>query len=341
MNKDLIQRFLKQQTSAEESEKVIKWFSNPKNEDEVSAIFKFDWENTEGSKANGKFDQTALFDLIKSRISDEKIIPIERNQRKPGIQAYIMKIAAIITLALGMSYLVFQLAPREEKITAQANIIDKVTSRGQRSTILLSDGSKVILNADSKISYNENFQEKLREVILEGEAFFDVAKDPDRPFKVRTSNSVTTALGTSFNISAYSNDNSSKISLATGKVEVIKTSRANGKLEGIFLEPGEEALVNVDQSAIVKQPFNSKKVLSWKSGILYFDNTGLRETFNTLERWYNVNFEIHTNRDINNLKGTGEFENEKLSNVLSVLGHSMGFKYELKGKNVIIDFINP
>ena len=170
----------------------------------------------------------------------------------------------MIAVSAGMAYLTFELSDRQDSGVAQIEMTEKITARGQRSTVLLGDGTKVYLNSDSKISYGENYGEKIREVTLVGEAFFDVAKDPDRPFKVLTSNAVTTALGTSFNITAYPEDQLSTISLATGKVEVIKTNNENGETEAIFLSPGEEAVVNGRRSDIIKQNFDQKTVLSWE-----------------------------------------------------------------------------
>lgn len=336
MNKALYQKYLKQQTTLKENRRVMKWFADPRNEDEALALFKSGWEGSHELEVDGSFDQLSVLGSIKSKMTDHRAVPNKKTARQV-MWSSVFKIAAMLVLAIGLGFVIYNAGVLPKSTTTQVKWIEKITAKGQRSTITMSDGSKVIMNADSKIRYAENYGEKMREVILEGEAFFDVAKDPDRPFKVRTVSSITTALGTSFNVSAYSNDPTSTISLATGKVEVIKTNAKSGELEAIFLEAGEEAVVNGKGPNIVKRDYDPKGALSWKDGILYFDNTSIEETFKLLERWYDVSFVVNGTRDLKKLKGTGEFKNEKLENVLRVLSYTMDFKYNLKGKKIIID----
>ncbi len=149
----------------------------------------------------------------KSSFNSENVIPInplvmvmrEDNKENSFRYSRIAKIAATILLVLSLSYLLYD-KPNlgsEAKLISKSELITKENPKGQKSTIFLKDGSKVILNANSKISYLKPFDEDQRVVALEGEAFFEVAKDKDRPFKVVSGVITTTALGTSFNIKAY------------------------------------------------------------------------------------------------------------------------------------------
>src|SRR5690606_21518010 len=110
---------------------------------------------------------------------------------------------------------------------------------GQKSIIQLADGSKVVLNADSELKFLDNFGQGHREIYLKGEAFFEVALDSLRPFTVYSGESVTMALGTSFNINSYDNKKV-QIQLATGKVKVIHEDKEK---EPVYLDPGEEVIV--------------------------------------------------------------------------------------------------
>lgn len=340
MKKDLIQRFLEHKTSEEENQRVLQWLSNPENESEAAAIFKTQWDETDSVKVDGEFDKPDTFEKIRLQIkAEEQLAQNKPVVRKVSIPVW-MKVAAVLLVTVGISYLSLTPDVPQQVELAAVKTLEKETRRGQRSTIVLADGSKVILNAESKISYDENFGKNNREIVLQGEAFFEVAKNPELPFRVTSSNAITTAIGTSFNISAYPEMSSSTISLATGKVSVDNTNVDKNSEMITYLLPGEGALVSLGKNEIIKTKFDAKSVMSWKTGILYFDNTPLEETFKRLERWYNVKFEIISSEDISHLKGTGEFENQRLSSVLKVLSYSMNFQYQIKGKTVIIDFDN-
>ena len=339
MNRDLILKFLNNQTTEKENQKVSRWLSDPKNEEEVSAILKSDWEQTNAAKPEGQFDQSAILNLLKSRIADGREIAVRSGKGTVRNRPFLVRVAAVVLLVLGVGYFYYQLNTQPEIAISPIEMVEKTTAKGQRSIVRLRDGSQVMLHAESRITYGADFGERAREVFLEGEAFFEVAEDIERPFQVRTAHTLTTALGTSFNVMDYPGENQSRISLATGKVKVLKTGQ---KQEApLYLEPGEEAVVNSKNGSMARRKFDSKRVLSWTRGVLYFDDTDLQETLKMLERWYDVDFEVLTNRDLSHLKGTGEFENQTLENILRVLSYSMDFSFEIQGREVIVDFNQP
>src|SRR5690606_27701037 len=151
---------------------------------------------------------------------------------------FILRIAAVLLLVLGLGITVETLIP-EETTTRPAEIVsfeEFTTPPGVKSSITLGDGSKVLLNSGSSLKYVKGFGTDLREVFLVGEAFFEVSRDSIRPFIVRTGEISTTALGTSFNIEAYKDENLN-ISLLTGKVAVAVPYE---KQEVILLEEEEK-----------------------------------------------------------------------------------------------------
>ncbi len=230
--------------------------------------------------------------------------------------------------------------PREIAKT-ELRFIEKVAPEGKISSFKFEDGTTVKLFSGSVIRYPVNFGEDSREVYLKGEGFFDVKKDTNRPFTVITNTLRTTALGTSFNIQTYENENKCDVSLVTGKVRVDMLENSSGRVRSVFLEPGEQAVLKFDD--VIKQPFDIQETISWKDGYIYLENKSFDETISILKRWFEVDFVIN-NREVveNRLKGKtgiGTFKNQSLENILRVIGYSFEFKYEIRdNKTVILTF---
>ncbi len=280
-----------------------------------------------------------IFDNVKRKVSvkDPSFFNGYAKKSKSMWPAVLMKVAAsvLLVISVGVAYYYHQAETRPVADTIVEKV--RVNERGERSTFRLPDGTIVKLNADSKLTILSDYGNQKREVFLEGEAFFDVYEDPQRPFKVHTGEVTTTALGTSFNVRAFDTDTESRrveVSLVTGKV------RISGNNARAVLQPGEQVVVNSDR--FVKQSFDSEKVLAWKEGFVCFNDTGFLQIANELERWYDVDIEIAglDSDKANRLKGTGRFNTQKqtLKAVLEVLSHSMHFDYTIENKKVIINF---
>ncbi len=212
--------------------------------------------------------------------------------------------------------------------------IVKTTPRGEKSRVILPDGSIVHLNAESSISYSENFSAD-RNLDLVGEAFFEVTKDSLKPFVVHTQNLSTTALGTSFNIQAYPDLGKVQISLATGKV-LIKDSLTEKQ---IIMNPKESTSHINGQPLLRKEQVDINEILLWKEGILHFDKTPFPEVLKTLERWYGTHIKVTGVENIPDFKCSGTFKpRENLHNVLDVLGYSLEFSYSTTGSQTTILF---
>ncbi|MEQ9287246.1 MAG: FecR domain-containing protein [Cyclobacteriaceae bacterium] len=239
--------------------------------------------------------------------------------------------AAVIVLATGLLFYLPKLSQEEQ--VAETKQVVKENPKGVKSQIQLPDGTHVWLNSVSSIAYQADFSDSIRLITLKGEGYFEVVKDPERPFKVKSGDVTTTALGTAFNVNAY-NENQIQVSLHEGKVGV-ERKKVNGTT---ILLPGQQAK-STDAGISVFQ-FNSEETLAWKDGTLYFDKTGLDEVMRTLEKWYNVSFEVENLSEAKRkeLKVTGKFKDQTLVNVLKLLSHSMHFNYTIDQKNVTLNF---
>ena len=224
---------------------------------------------------------------------------------------------------------------------------------GERKNFQLPDGSVVILNSGSKIEINQNYGVTSRDIYLEGEAFFDVKHNKDLPFIVHTDAMDVRALGTVFNVNAYSGGGITETSLISGVVEVTLHQENNRK---VLLRPNQKVkwtsfkersdleLANgniVDDSSVVTQNVVQQlrktddgdfKETAWVDNKLIFSDNTLHEIAKLLERWYGVEI-IFVDEVIGSYRFTGHFEKEELVSVLEVLKEAKAFNYEFTAGN--------
>jgi ferric-dicitrate binding protein FerR (iron transport regulator) len=208
---------------------------------------------------------------------------------------------------------------------------EKKTVMGEKSIITLLDGTRITLNADSKLKYPVRFGEDAREVSLEGEAYFEVNQDASKPFVVRTGNVSTTDLGTKFDVSAFPNEETITISLEEGKVEV-STNISGTKKEDIFLTPTHQLIYNKEKETSKVESFDSQKATGWKDNILVFDDEPFSKVLVPLERYFGVKFEI-ADQSLANRSIKANFKNESFWTVVKVIEKATGLTYKTSKEN--------
>ncbi len=163
--------------------------------------------------------------------------------------------------------------------------------KGFQYKLTLADGTKVWLNANSTLYYPSNFRGIERLVELAGEAYFEVARNEKMPFVVKTRTSRVQVLGTHFNISAYTDDEVEKTTLAEGSVKVSQGTH------NVVLKPGQQGVVANKNTEIKVQEANLKQILAWKEGYFLFKDDNIRDVMKQISRWYNVDIEYETSSD--------------------------------------------
>lgn len=236
----------------------------------------------------------------------------------------VLKVAAsiLILISLGLGgYFMF----KEKQLKYEPQLITEVAQYGEKRIILLEDSTQIVLNAGSKISYYRPFQKNKREIILLGEAFFNVTKDKKRPFIVTTKDVTTTVLGTSFNIYAY-NDEDINVTVSTGKVKVTYIPPNGSTAKTAILFPGEQAAFSIDKSKLSKHEVDIKHFIEWQNDIIYFKQESFSSIIKKLKRNYNVNI---TCDDMGLLEKTitSVYENAELAEILDDLKFILGFEY--------------
>lgn len=203
------------------------------------------------------------------------------------------------------------------------------TANGETYLVTLPDQTKIWLNAASSITYPLSLGKlDRREVKLTGEAYFEVAKDKARPFKVISGNQVITVLGTHFNVKCYHDEPEIKTTLLEGKVQV---TALKGK--PILLSPGQQSLLTTQGLRVVK--IDSDQEVAWKNGDFLFNGQNIEEVMRTISRWYDVDVafnvkpgEIHVEGEVS--------RSRKLSAILAVLESTSGLKFSFQGNTITV-----
>lgn len=342
MHSKLLEKFFKKECSPHEVKQVLEWFRGqvlkPEQEEDLREM----WGEAEKEKQNpqNSYDPQELLKIIHGKMGRSYRIPsqkkvVRHNTINSHPWAHWLKIAAVLFIPLVFSFLLlFQIkVGKDIKPPAEVTI---ETPAGVKRTLLLPDGSKVVLNSKSSIKYLESFTEHKREIILSGEAFFEVSKDTLRPFIVHSGSITTTALGTSFNIKYLPSNGMTEIALATGIVQISSDSL---KIER--LKPGEGLQYDMKTGSFRTNIYDVHEALAWKEGILYFKKAGINQVVQRLEDWYGVDINLSRNTDnkrFHNWTYTGMFKDQSLENVLTGISFVKDFTYEIKGKKVKMTF---
>ena len=284
----------------------------------------------ESEMGNQRATGEKIYSQIIKNINEEKKNYFKEVYFSPAL----LKKAAIIIFFLILVSGVLYVSGLFEQKSVSIVWNESVTPYGEKSTITLSDGSKVILNADSKLKYPEQFNNSIREVYLEGEAYFEAHHNIGKPFIVHSKNLSTTVLGTKFNISAYSENKIIAVSLLEGKVKVSRSEK--GKTDDIgILKPKEKLLYNEENNSSSLGVFDSLETVGWKDNIYKFENEPLGEVLSRLERAFDVKFKLD-DRSVLKQKITIKFEKKSLQTVVDVVKSLTGLDYKIvKGKNNI------
>ncbi|HEA29496.1 MAG TPA: DUF4974 domain-containing protein [Leeuwenhoekiella sp.] len=264
-----------------------------------------------------------LTDFQKKKIKDaiDAHISTENQSGLFSIQKY-DTLAAVMVVLIGISLLMAFLLG--------GNTITVSTARGEHKQLAMADGSHIYLNANSSISYRKDFENK-REIVLTGEAFFEVARNPQKPFTVTAREVEAKVLGTSFNINSK-NPEKTVISVNTGSVRVKSKKGPDKKSiltknQQIVFQKGEPAKVTM---------VNSANLMAWSRNVILLDGATLSQTAKILENWYDVTIDFE---DVFLEKGTlsGKFKEEKVENVLSSIAVLKNLKIEyLTPKHILI-----
>lgn len=276
-----------------------------KKRDELLSLEKI-WE-----ESKGEIDSNSFRELV--RVNTR----IEASAKKNRVLFRSLSLLAVAAALAIVAVFSFSIARDKYNVSAMDCTKSLVADYGNTSTITLSDGTEVHLNAGSTLLYPEQFNKSKRIVYLTGKGNFHVAKDPDRPFIVKTAYMDVQALGTTFCIESYLGEPSIRTTLKEGKVKVDIPSI---KADSYYLDPGSQLLFKPSENNVVLTKVDARKVLSWEDGYLAFSNASFPEIISSLERRYNVSINYNAEKmHVGNTLNVRFTPEESLKDALEVL----------------------
>ena len=326
---DIANRFLAEQNcSGHELSELKKWLSDPASQNEVEQWLYEHWEKS--PELNSEALIETVFNQIEAYRKFSGTINISPVTRIVNIYQKIAAILLIPMMGIGIYYLT------ENQNSASVQYTETIAPRGQKSRIVLSDGTKVWLNSDTKIRYPGQFSANQRDIYLEGEAFFEVTRNEHKPFLVHTSGPDVKVVGTKFNVKAYNDENLVETSLFEGKVDLLLPAAGSGHPEKKILNPGQSVVYSQLTHELTPVRFPQDEIDGWKKNQLIFKDDTFSKLVRKIERWYNVEM-IYNEKQFDNRRLTVElYEGERLEKLMDILSLalSVDYKYE-KGKIIL------
>ncbi|MCG8311379.1 MAG: DUF4974 domain-containing protein [Cytophagales bacterium] len=354
MTKELLIRFSKGLCSEDEAYEVITWLKGRQSDRFLNDVIDEDIKiSLEHPNVDKHKEHKALLERIIKMISAEKSLTDSKlshksaysnlgkteSRTRSAVLINIFKIAASLLLVGIIGYAITWVLnnPGSSILATEISMVTKENSVGRKSVIYLPDGSKVHLNSESKITYPDVFSDTCRLIYLQGEAHFEVRKDPSRPFTVRTGDIAVTALGTEFNVMNFVDEPHICVALESGRV-VVNEIADKQKGDKIYLDPGNGvSYLKGENTFFPVRAIDLQYVLAWKDGNIIYKKADLKTVLKSLQRWYGVTIHVGNMPDYK-WSYSAEFRDQSLQNVLESMSFSQNFNYSIEGKKVVIEF---
>jgi transmembrane sensor len=314
----LLDKFLKKEATVEEIRQLNEWFFHPDAMETLSVFFAAKWES-----ATVKMDAAIQDEMLHNLLSKVK----EQTPYKKRWHAVLKYAAAIllpVVLGIGSYFLFGKTAVSDNK-----EMIVRVEN-GQKANLQLPDGTRVWLNSGSSIRYNKSYNQRDRIIALDGEAYFEVAKDKQRPFIVKANSLSVRAVGTIFDVKAYANDNTITTTLIEGKVNVYDDRSTSQLL------PNQKITFHKRNHTFDKtQVYDAEIAGLWKNNQLAFDAESLEEIAKVLERMYNIQV-MFDSESIKQMRFSGKIKNNSLESVLQLISLTAPIHYNVRDSIVTL-----
>lgn len=341
MNWTILQKYLKGTCTEDELNKLGKWLdASPANEDFFSSFIEsykpeeFQKIKTDAREAWEEFKkrEEVSFPHHDNEEGSFKLRKISQRKSRGYKNGYYFA-AAVIVLVASLLFVA-------ERYTGQVSDADEeqldtqeiVTTKGQRTNLKLSDGSKVLLNSESKLLIPKDFDESSRMVYLKGEAFFDVGPDDRHPFMVITPQGYVEDLGTQFNVTAY-DTNRIEVALKEGLASLGRMEKGEPQRDLAKLTPNKLGVLSKDEGVTVTDIEDINVFTGWTEGKLVFNEDPFADVAQELERWYDLEIKI-ADPQLTDRTLSATYDNMSLKEVLEVLSASLRMVYEQDGKAI-------
>lgn len=294
------------------------------------------WKQEKEPQNDPAFNPESGLSMLHARIAEQEYAAEEEVPGKRRLFKITSWMAAAgILLATGLGYYLVS-RQHDSRSIGRAPMETRTSGAKDIVSIELPDGTQVWLNKNSKLEYPKAFDGNERQVYLQGEAFFEVVPNPEKPFIVKSDKVSTRVLGTSFDVKAYKGDETASVSVATGKVEVSKEIEKGSPIRITQLTPQQELVINTEKDETYIDIVSTYDIGAWRKEQLVFRNNTYSEVIARLEEHYGVKIAL-TDRNLNNCRVMANFnEGATLKDVLKLLSISNSFRYHIEGNQVTI-----
>ncbi|UBD73946.1 FecR domain-containing protein [Parabacteroides goldsteinii] len=323
MRIELLHRLIAGTTTEEENRQLMEWFRQCASKEEFFMLFETAWKESPDEMPRDV--QERMYRRLSRELDEKKTKTILLRSRFSWKVWQQIAVACII-IVLGLVN--YRMIDKQKQLSTQNFMV--LAEKGQRAFITLPDSTKVWLNSDTKISYPADYGLKERNVTLVGEAYFEVAKNPDKRFIVEAKGMQVEALGTSFNVNAYQNDNKIIASLFSGSVRVSYDRHV------AILKPHESVKVDLLNRSFSRYKDESmQNIALWRKNEITFDGESLEEITHIMSRLYNTTICIE-DESLKKVCYIGTIRNNNLENFIDIINLTTPVVYENKGDTVFL-----
>jgi len=342
----LIVKYLDDNLSPESSEEFEKWLDEKSDNRWTLNMVNQIWKASE-DKSEAAIIQKLNLEKDWERIEAEmdrpsweerknKIRKFKKARKKKKWMSSLLKVAALVLVAATSVVLTLQYSPTSSDVAYEPVFNEITTNSAERATVTLGDGSRVTLNSESKLIAPEQFDRSERVVEVEGQAYFEIKTDKNRPFYVRTEHAVVQVVGTTFDVRSYENERHLNVVVRDGTVEMRKNSDENE--EELVLNAG--YLGTYDRETMhlrIHEVEDLDNYFGWLDGRLTFLDKPVKEVLADIERRYDITINTELADDV--IKGqklTADLKTRAIADVMDVLKMSLEIDYEIDGDNILI-----
>lgn len=339
----------------EEFSTLETYLKNSRNDKGISRVMRTLWDETMEGHPQEPEANPELYKRIREAVEADRRI---RTQRKLKAYTWGLRVAAVLVIAL-ITGSIFYMRSKQDLLSRQWHAI--TTPLGAKTLITLPDSTTIWLNAGSSLTYSNEFGSRNREVHLSGEAFFDVFKNPSKPFLVKTSELTIKSYGTAFNVKSYPEEGTIETTLIEGSIGITRSALEHHKKDEILLEPNQRVVYyrqtrtmgSVQKAGetedapdprtsrekeqkttyLISKGIDAKEFTSWKDGTIFISGESLSDLAVKLERKYNVKIHFE-NEELKSLRFTGSLENETVEQIIHAIGIAAQITYEIDDRDI-------
>ena len=313
-------KYLAGETTAEEQVTLENWVKASEANKRLFLEWKHAWQMAGINAMNFNIEKAKQI-IADNFATEESVmlkIPREPATRKLNIS---WRIAAAVVIFAALGFLLFTMfGNNEQQLVASKSVVAGT----------LADGSKITLNQNSTLVYPKKFDDDQRKVKLNGDAFFEVAKNPEKPFIIEAGETQIKVLGTSFYVDARPGQNQVEVTVKSGRVALIAPDQSQ-----VILTAGQKGIFIKNEKDLYKEENPDENYLAWKTGLIRFENTELSQVAKVLNRTYGVHITLQ-NRALENCRITANFENQTLADILLIVSETLDISVNRTANSIIL-----